>query len=95
MITGILANITTAVILVTGIHVFYESSMELAGFIPVVPSWVVTTHRAVAVITFLVMLAMLYTGAKRMRSLHIKLHIPFIMLYLIVYFSGLFIFKGA
>ena len=67
--------------------------LDLFGIQPAVEMWIVHTHRALALIAFLLMLAMAYTGITRQRGIHIFLHRIFVPLYLVVYTSGLFIFE--
>ena len=95
MALGVLANLVTAVLLVVAVHLFSGGDMVTAGFQPTVaPHWVLT-HRVIAVVAALIMIAMAVTGAMRKRKIHIALHYAFIPLYLIVYISGLFMFEAG
>ena len=92
---GVLTNLLTAVLLVVAVHAFAGGDMKTAGFHPTVaPVWILT-HRLIAVVAALTMLAMAVTGAMRKRKIHIALHYVFIPLYLIVYVSGLFMFEAG
>ncbi|MBR31134.1 MAG: hypothetical protein CMN77_07445 [Spirochaetaceae bacterium] len=92
---GVLANLVTAVLLVVAVHAFAGGDMKNAGFHPTVASHWILTHRVIAVVAALLMLAMAATGAMRKRKVHIALHYVFIPLYLIVYVSGLFMFEAG
>ncbi len=94
MTAGVAANLISAVILVVSIHAFHGSDMRAAGFVPIVPPAAVLAHRLIAVVATVVMFAMVWTGVKGKRDLHIKLHRIFIPLYLVVYVSGMVIFTG-
>ena len=95
MSLGVAANLLTAILLVVSVHAFAGSDMVKAGFVPIVPPYIVLAHRLLAVLAAVVMLAMVVTGILRKRSIHIALHYAFIPLYSIVYVSGLFIFEAG
>lgn len=90
-LTGVGFNLVTAIYLL--IIKYGLGGLELFGIEYAVAPWIILTHRAFATITLLLMLVMAYLGVTRNREWHIKLHKPFIVLYLVVYISGLFIFK--
>ena len=95
MALGVLANLATAVLLLGAIYIFADGNMETAGFYPRAAPWIILTHRVLAVLALLNMLAMVWTGITRRRDLHILLHRPFIPLYGVVYVSGLLVFGGS
>jgi|JI10StandDraft_1071094.scaffolds.fasta_scaffold361928_3 hypothetical protein len=90
-LTGTGFNLVTAIYLL--IIKYGLGGLEHFGIEYAVSPWIVHTHRAFAATTLLLMLLMAYLGVTRNREWHIKLHKPFIVLYLAVYISGLFIFK--
>ena len=59
MLSGIAANLISAVILVVSVHLVYGGDMRAAGFIPQAPAWAILVHRVVAVVALLLMFAML------------------------------------
>ena len=56
------------------------------------PVWVVNTHRVFATCIALMMIGMLYTGARRKRRVHVKMHFWFLTAYTIVFISGWILF---
>lgn len=95
MVLGVLANLATAVLLVVTVHLFSGGDMVSAGFHPTVADHWVLTHRILAVLAALLMIAMAVTGAMRKRKIHVTMHYIFIPLYLVVYISGLFMFEAG
>lgn len=61
---------------------------------PTMAPIVIIIHRIFASISLLMMLLMGYSGWKRNRTFHVKLHYIFLPLYTIVYISGLFLFQS-
>jgi len=90
---GMACNLASAVVLLVAVHAIYGGDARAAGFVPGVPGWVILSHRILATVTLLMMLAMGWTGIRRNRTLHIAIHRFFIPSYLIVYISGLLIFQ--
>ncbi|MGV3666101.1 MAG: hypothetical protein ACO1NV_08215 [Leptospira bouyouniensis] len=89
---GILSNLTAAVYLLC-IKYLLGGVSEFQIY-PTAPEIVIHTHRFFAAIALVMMLVMGYTGWKRNRNLHVKLHYIFLPLYTIVYISGLFLFQS-
>ncbi|TGL22320.1 hypothetical protein [Leptospira yanagawae] len=89
---GILFNLTAAVYLL--IIKYLLGGITEFQIYPTAPEFVIHTHRFFAAISLVLMLVMGYTGWKRIRNLHVKLHYIFLPLYTIVYISGLFLFQS-
>ena len=89
---GILANLSAAVYLLLGKYIF--GGIESMGILSVVPEWAVNTHRFFAAISLILMLIMGYTGYKRKTDIHNKIHKIFLLLYTIIYISGMLIFTN-
>ncbi|TGM38052.1 hypothetical protein [Leptospira biflexa] len=89
---GILSNLTAAVYLLC-IKYLLGGISEFEIY-PTAPEFVIHIHRFFAAISLILMLGMGYTGWKRNRNLHVKLHYIFLPLYTIVYISGLFLFQS-
>ena len=88
---GVLFNLATAVYLL--VIKYLMGGIEENGIVPNVDDWIILTHRIFAATALILMLVMAYTGITRKAEIHKKLHIFFIPLYLVVYISGLVIFK--
>lgn len=84
-------SLMTAVYLLT--MKYGLGGLDLFGIVPAVDESIIIAHRILAFMAFTLMLGMALTGITRNTSLHRKLQYLFIPLYLIVYISGLFIFK--
>lgn len=84
-------NLMTSVYLLT--MKYGLGGLDLFGIEPAVDQWIIDTHRAFAAVALFLMLGMALTGITRNRNLHVKMHYAFIPLYLIVYVSGLFLFR--
>ena len=89
---GILANLSAAVYLLLGKYIF--GGIESMGILSVVPEWAVNTHRFFAAISLILMLIMGYTGYTRKTDIHNKIHKIFLLLYTIIYISGMLIFTN-
>ncbi|MBL0956514.1 MAG: hypothetical protein IBJ01_17280 [Leptospira sp.] len=89
---GIGSNLTAAVYLLC-IKYLLGGISEFQIY-PTAPDFVIHTHRFFAAISLVLMLVMGFTGWKRNRNLHVKLHYIFLPLYTIVYISGLFLFQS-
>lgn len=94
MSLGVGLTLLTAVFLVVAVHAFHGGDFRSAGFYPTVPPWAVLTHRVVATVAALLMLAQAYTGIRRKRVWHLRIRNLFIPFYLIIYVSGLLIFTN-
>ena len=92
-LSGVGFNLVTAIYLL--ILKYGLGGLEQFGIQYAVSDWIIHTHRAFAVVTLGLMLTMAYHGVTRNRKWHILLHKPFIVLYLMIYVSGLFIFKSV
>lgn len=95
MSLGVSVNLLSAAALVISIHAFHGGDMIAAGFFPLVPPWAVLTHRLVASLAAVLMLAQAATGILRKRTWHLRIQKVLIPLYLIVYISGLLIFTNG
>lgn len=91
-VIGILSNLTAAIYLLC-IKYMLGGISEFQIY-PTAPEFVIHIHRFFAAISLVLMLVMGYTGWKRNRNLHVKLHYIFLPLYTIVYISGLFLFQS-
>lgn len=91
---GVAATLVSAVVLLVSVYVLHGGDREAAGFLPAAPEWVILTHRIVASVTFVLMFVMVWSGATRRRAVHVAAHRWFIPLYLVVYVSGLIVFKN-
>lgn len=87
-IGGVIFNLLSSIYLLYMVRVV---GVEMPARFPVV---VVTTHRIFATLMALTMLAMLITGIRRNRLVHIALHRLFLPGYTLTYISGLVIFHG-
>jgi hypothetical protein len=85
-ITGVILNLASSVYLIYCVR-YLGLEMPTNFSLPVI-----TTHRLFATAMALLMLAMLFTGLRRMRSLHIKIHRYFLPGYTLTYISGLVLF---
>jgi hypothetical protein len=85
-IGGVVFNLLSSVYLVYMVRVV---GVEMPARFPV---YVVTTHRLFATVMALTMIAMLVTGIRRNRGIHIALHRLFLPGYTLTYISGLVIF---
>ncbi len=94
MASGVGLTLLGALVLLVSVYVIHGGDREAAGFLPAAPNWVILTHRIIASVTFVTMFVMVWSGATRRRSLHVTLHRWFIPLYLVVYVSGLIVFKN-
>ncbi len=94
MIMGIASNLISALILLVSVYVFHGGDRVAAGFIPVVSPFWILVHRFLASTAFVLMFAMAYTGLRHDRLRHVRLHYIFIVLYLVVYLTGLFFFRS-
>ena len=98
-----LAASATIITVVIGLALIVIVRFVNAGSLPesgVVPhDWAhiayIIIHRIIASIAFVMMLMMAYLGARRRIELHKRLALPFLILYLVVYLSGLLLFKGV
>jgi uncharacterized membrane protein YozB (DUF420 family) len=88
---GIFFNLATAIYILS--MKYLMGGLDKFGIYPDVDAWVIHTHRTIAAGTLILMLFMAYTGLSGKKEKHVKMHRFFIPLYLIVYISGLFIFK--
>ncbi|WCL49862.1 DUF420 domain-containing protein [Leptospira sp. GIMC2001] len=88
---GVLFNLSTAVYLL--VMKYLMGGIEENGIVPNVDPWIILTHRIFAATALIMMLVMAYTGMTRKSEIHKRIHIFFIPLYLVVYISGLVIFK--
>ncbi len=95
MIGGTAANLLTAAFLVVSVYAFGQGDFRRAGFVPTVPPWAILAHRVAATAATALMLAMVYTGVRRLRSIHVRLHYFFLPLYLTVYTTGFLFFSGS
>ncbi|XDD47076.1 hypothetical protein AB3N60_03045 [Leptospira sp. WS39.C2] len=91
-LVGIIANLTAAIYLLA-IKYLLGGIAEFQIY-PTAPEFVIHIHRFFAAISLVLMLSMGFTGWKRNRNLHVKLHYIFLPLYTIVYISGLFLFQS-
>jgi hypothetical protein len=90
---GIFFNLAAAVFLLSGKYLM--GGIESMGIVPLVPLWAVNVHRFFAAISLLLMLSMGITGYLRKIDIHKKLHLSFLILYTIIYISGMIIFQNA
>ena len=90
---GILFNLAAAVFLLSGKYLM--GGIESMGIVPLVPQWAVDVHRFFAAISLVLMLSMGITGYLRKIETHKKLHFSFLILYTIIYVSGMIIFQNA
>lgn len=88
---GVFSNLAAAIYLL--LLKYMMGGLSDAGFMAVVPVWVVHIHRAFASIAFVMMLMMAISGIMRRRQFHVMLHRVFLPLYTVVYLSGLYIFQ--
>lgn len=95
MLAAIATTSLTAVVLLIAVHAFAGGDFRVAGFFPRAPQWVVLAHRIAAGVAFLLMFAMAWTGYRRIRVWHVRLHFVFFPLFVLVYISGLLIFEGT
>lgn len=91
-IVGLCFNLLTAVFLL--VHKYLLNGVEGAGIFPVADMRIIHVHRVFAVISLVLMLLMAYTGIRKLREFHIRLHRIFLPLYTIVYLSGLLLFES-
>ncbi len=94
MIAGVSLVALSAVVLLVVVYGFHGGDAAAAGFHPSVPPPAILAHRILAGVTFLLMLAMLFTGLRRLRRWHIALHRVFTPLFILVYCSGLLFFSN-
>lgn len=87
-IGGVVFNLVSSVYLIYAVRAV---GIEMPSRFPVI---VVTIHRLFATAMALTMLAMLITGIRRNRAVHIALHRIFLPGYTLTYISGLVIFHG-
>ncbi len=87
-LAGVAFNLVSSVYLIWAVRI---AGVEMPSAYSV---GVVTAHRAFATSIAVLMLVMVYTGARRMRKLHIALHRYFLAGYTLTYISGLVIFHG-
>lgn len=85
---GVFFNLASSIYLVWSVRV---AGVEMPSDYPVA---VITAHRIFATLVAVAMLVMVYTGAKRIRRIHIPLHRFFLPGYTLTYISGLVIFHG-
>lgn len=85
-IGGVVFNLLSSVYLIYAVRVV---GIEMPARFPVA---VVTTHRIFATLMALAMIAMLVTGIRRNRRVHVALHRLFLPGYTLTYLSGLVIF---
>lgn len=85
---GVVFNLASSVYLVWSVRI---AGAEMPSDYPVA---VITAHRLFATFVAVTMLVMVYTGAKRIRRVHVPLHLFFLPGYTLTYFSGLVIFHG-
>lgn len=90
---GILFNLSTAVYLLLGKYAL--GGIESMGIEAIVPQWVVHVHRFFAAISLVLMLGMGYTGYTRKVEIHRKLHLSFLVLYSVIYLSGMILFRNS
>ncbi|MCB1175446.1 MAG: DUF420 domain-containing protein [Leptospiraceae bacterium] len=95
MSAGIACVLSAAVALLASIYLFGDGDRSAAGFYPTVDEFWITIHRLIAAIATVLMLFMAGTGYFRKADWHRRAAIWFILLYSIVYFSGLFLFESA
>ena len=89
---GIFFNLSTAVYLLLGKYAM--GGVESMGIEAIVPPWAVHVHRFFAAISLILMLGMGYTGFMKKIEIHKKLHMSFLVLYSIIYISGMIIFRN-
>ena len=94
MIAAVATNLATAALLLVAVYSWHAGDFRAAGFQPTVPAWAILAHRIAAMVATALMLGMVYTGMRRLRAIHTRLHIFFLPLYLIVYTTGLLFFSG-
>ena len=95
MLAAIATTTLTAAALLMAVHVLSGGDFRVAGFFPRAPHWVILAHRIAASVAFLLMFAMAWTGYRRIRLWHVRLHFVFFPLFVLVYISGLLIFEGT
>lgn len=89
---GVLCNLAAAVFLLSWKYML--GGLEPMGIVAVVPPIVVIIHRICASIALILMLAMAFSGMTGKKEIHKKLHKIFLILYTVVFISGLFIFQA-
>jgi uncharacterized membrane protein YozB (DUF420 family) len=94
MSLGIFSTVAAAVALLVAVRLIHDGDRVAAGFVSAVDEWIVVAHRVVASVTFVLMFVMLGTGIGRRRAIHVATARWFLPLYVIVYISGLLIFKN-
>lgn len=87
-VSGVVFNLLSSVYLIYAVRLRGVEMPANYAF------WVVTAHRTFATLMALVMIAMLITGIRRRRQLHIALHRIFLPGYTLTYLSGLVIFHS-
>jgi len=88
---GMIFNLFTSSYLL--VNKYFLWGIEALGITAIVPRWVVDTHRFFAAVSLVLMLLMAYSGIKKKKELHKKLHYVFLPLYSIIVISGLSIFR--
>lgn len=87
-LTGVALNLLSSTYLIYAVRF---AGIEMPANYPV---FIVTAHRLFATAMALVMIAMLITGIRHNRRVHIALHRIFLPGYTLTYFSGLVIFHA-
>ncbi|TGN06926.1 hypothetical protein EHS11_17480 [Leptospira ilyithenensis] len=90
-LSGVGFNLSAAIYLLAMKYLL--GGIEAHSIFPAVANWIIQTHRFFALVALIMMLVMAYSGIKRKRNLHVKLHRIFLPLYTVVYVSGLIIFQ--
>ncbi len=88
---GVVLNLLTASYLL--VNKYFLGGIEALGITAILPRWVVDTHRFFAAVSLVLMLLMAYSGIKKKKELHKKIHYVFLPLYSIIVISGLIIFR--
>ncbi|WP_425460641.1 hypothetical protein [Leptospira idonii] len=91
-LSGVFFNLTAAVYLLSMKYLF--GGLEEHSVFSAAPQYIIHIHRFWAAVALVMMLVMAYSGIKRKRKLHVKLHFVFLPLYTLVYASGLFLFQS-
>ena len=89
---GIFFNLLTSLYLLA--TKYLSGGIDNAGIMAVVPDYIVLIHRMIALLTLILMLIMGFTGMTGKKILHKKIYPVFMILYLVVYISGIMIFKN-
>lgn len=93
MVSGVILVVMSALALVGSIYILHDGNRIAAGFINIAPEYIIVSHRILAVFSVVFMGLMVKTGLNRDRKQHIFFSRFFMISYIIVYISGLFIFQ--